>query len=149
MWANIERKDLFEERTKLIESDSKSYLEILAKVDEREREKNTFCFGVNWKLYDRITLLEIAEVTITFHLYHFTSSNHVQCIGGQALGKFGQILAEDYSNRASGMPDLWYNLKPAFFNQTSLWNYETKSVCLVEGILYLLHSSHTYSPLEK
>ena len=36
--------------------------DIIAAVDEREREKSTMCVGVRWELFSREDLLEIVEV---------------------------------------------------------------------------------------
>ncbi|KAF9562213.1 hypothetical protein EC968_005371 [Mortierella alpina] len=78
------------------------YLDLLGTHDDMYREKGVFCVGVNWT-YTKEELLQIAE-----------------CIGGNALAEICKVLAQEYSKRCSGMPDL------------CCWNYEKKLVKFVE-----------------
>ncbi|KAF9940048.1 hypothetical protein BGZ67_008368 [Mortierella alpina] len=78
------------------------YLDLLGTHDDMYREKGVFCVGVNWT-FTKEELLQIAE-----------------CIGGNALAEICKVLAQEYSKRCSGMPDL------------CCWNYEKKLVKFVE-----------------
>ncbi|KAF9111855.1 hypothetical protein BGX27_004359 [Mortierella sp. AM989] len=78
------------------------YLDVLQKHDDLYREKKTFCVGVNWT-FTKEELLQIAE-----------------CIGGPALSEICKVLAQEYSKRCSGMPDL------------CCWDYKKKLVKFVE-----------------
>ncbi|KAF9281902.1 hypothetical protein BGZ68_006327 [Mortierella alpina] len=78
------------------------YLNLLGTHDDMYREKGVFCVGVNWT-FTKEELLQIAE-----------------CVGGNALAEICKILAQEYSKRCSGMPDL------------CCWNYEKKLVKFVE-----------------
>ncbi|CAO3572251.1 unnamed protein product [Mortierella alpina] len=78
------------------------YLDLIGTHDDMFREKGVFCVGVNWT-FAKEELLQIAE-----------------CIGGNALAEICKVLAQEYSKRCSGMPDL------------CCWNYEKKLVKFVE-----------------
>ncbi|GJJ69123.1 fanconi-associated nuclease 1 [Entomortierella parvispora] len=78
------------------------YLDLIQKHDDLHRPKKVFCVGVNW-VFKKEELLEIAE-----------------CIGASALSEICKIMAQEYSKRCSGMPDL------------CCWNYEKKLVKFVE-----------------
>ncbi|KAF8926201.1 hypothetical protein BGZ58_000097 [Dissophora ornata] len=78
------------------------YLDLLQRHDDLYREKNVYCAGVNWT-FAKEELLQIAE-----------------CIGGAALSEICKILAQEYSKRCSGMPDL------------CCWDYGRKLVKFVE-----------------
>ncbi|KAG0367820.1 hypothetical protein BGZ54_003195 [Gamsiella multidivaricata] len=78
------------------------YLNLLQKHDDLYREKKVFCVGVNW-MFSKEELLQIAE-----------------CIGGDALSEICKTLAQEYSKRCSGMPDL------------CCWDYNKKLVKFVE-----------------
>ncbi|KAI8596839.1 hypothetical protein EDD21DRAFT_311626 [Dissophora ornata] len=67
-----------------------------------QRGANVYCAGVNWT-FAKEELLQIAE-----------------CIGGAALSEICKILAQEYSKRCSGMPDL------------CCWDYGRKLVKFVE-----------------
>lgn len=64
-------------------------LDLLNKVDSKERENRTCIVGVKW---DVCTGQDLQEI--------------VQCIGGPALSLFCQLFCEDYVARCSGGPDL-------------------------------------------
>ncbi|KAG0769936.1 hypothetical protein G6F16_002647 [Rhizopus arrhizus] len=81
------RFDIIKERLNEIENGN--YLEMIRSVDEREREKQTMCTGINWN-YELQDILEIAE-----------------CIGPSSLASLCKLLFEEYGQRQSGMPDLW------------------------------------------
>ncbi|KAF8982803.1 hypothetical protein BGZ46_000593 [Entomortierella lignicola] len=78
------------------------YLDLLQRHDDLYREKKTFCVGVNWT-FTKEELLQIAE-----------------CIGGPALSEICRVMAQEYSRRCSGMPDL------------CCWDYRKKLVKFVE-----------------
>ncbi len=62
--------------------------DLIRKVDNEQRTKETVCIGLNWE-YDATDLLESA-----------------QCMKGQALATVCRVLCEEYGQRCSGMPDL-------------------------------------------
>ncbi|KAI7848629.1 VRR-NUC domain-containing protein [Circinella umbellata] len=78
------------------------FLELITRVDERERSRETVCIGVNWK-YTTEDLLHLAE-----------------CIGAIALSSLCRLLAEEFGQRRGGMPDL------------CCWDYESKRSIFVE-----------------
>ncbi|KAG0083123.1 hypothetical protein BGZ92_011065 [Podila epicladia] len=71
-------------------------------TDDLYREKKVFCVGVNWT-FEKEELLQIAE-----------------CIGAHALSEICKVMAQEYRQRCSGMPDL------------CCWNYDKKLVKFVE-----------------
>ncbi|KAG0347932.1 hypothetical protein BG005_011803 [Podila minutissima] len=78
------------------------YLNQLQTIDDLYREKKVFCVGVNWT-FEKEELLQIAE-----------------CIGAHALSEICKVMAQEYRQRCSGMPDL------------CCWNYDKKLVKFVE-----------------
>ncbi|KAF9513418.1 hypothetical protein BS47DRAFT_1393281 [Hydnum rufescens UP504] len=60
---------------------------ILEEVDDRERPRKTFAIGARWEQFTKEDTLEIS-------------------IGGNALALICQVVAQDYSHRSSGVPDL-------------------------------------------
>ncbi|KAG0035376.1 hypothetical protein BGZ81_008975 [Podila clonocystis] len=78
------------------------YLNQLQTTDDLHREKKVFCVGVNWT-FEKEELLQIAE-----------------CIGAHALSEICKVMAQEYRQRCSGMPDL------------CCWNYDKKLVKFVE-----------------
>lgn len=56
----LERREMI--NTRLSEISRGDYREIIERVDEQERPRQTVCVGVNW-VYERKDLLEVAEVT--------------------------------------------------------------------------------------
>ncbi|KAF9437609.1 hypothetical protein BGZ76_000066 [Entomortierella beljakovae] len=78
------------------------YLDLIQKHDDMYREQKVLCVGVNWT-FTKEELLQIAE-----------------CIGGPALSEICKIMAQEYSKRCSGMPDL------------CCWDYNKKLVKFVE-----------------
>ncbi|KAF9321982.1 hypothetical protein BG003_009301 [Podila horticola] len=78
------------------------YLNQLQTNDDLYREKKVFCVGVNWT-FEKEELLQIAE-----------------CIGAHALSEICKVMAQEYRQRCSGMPDL------------CCWNYDKKLVKFVE-----------------
>ncbi|KAG8908522.1 hypothetical protein FRB99_005882 [Tulasnella sp. 403] len=95
------RKDAILERLQDIE-DGK-HLEFIREADERERERKTWAIGVRWDDYPLEDTLEVAEG-----------------IGGHGLATICRLLAEEYSNRGSGVPDL------------IIWNASEKRSMFVE-----------------
>ncbi|GAA5816836.1 hypothetical protein MFLAVUS_010370 [Mucor flavus] len=91
---------------RLTEISEGQYRNIILKVDERERPRNTVCTGINWN-YQQKDILEIAE-----------------CIGPSSLASLCQLLFEDFGQRQGGMPDL------------CCWNYEETECLFSEGNLY-------------
>lgn len=65
LWSDafyVERIGVINERLDLIgQVDSSMYLDIIRRVDDKERPLQTLCAGVNWN-YEQVHLLEIAEV---------------------------------------------------------------------------------------
>ena len=80
-----------------------NYKEILIKVDERERPRNTRCIGVSWRSFSQLDLLEIMD-----------------CLGGHALGELCLRFAKRYWTSRGGVPDL------------CLWKPSTNEFKLVE-----------------
>ncbi|KAM0754067.1 hypothetical protein T439DRAFT_322953 [Meredithblackwellia eburnea MCA 4105] len=62
---------------------------LIAKVNDRERPKSTWCVGVNWEKYSKEDLLEIVE-----------------CINGEGLAFILRMFTEEYGHRTGGIPDL-------------------------------------------
>lgn len=60
---NIGRLDIINVR--LTEISEGQYKNIILKVDERERPRNTVCTGINWN-YQQKDIIEIAEVPSIF-----------------------------------------------------------------------------------
>lgn len=75
---------------------------IIRTVDEREREKKTCVIGLNWN-FELEDLLEI-----------------VNCFDGASLATICKVIAQEYRNRGSGIPDLL------------LWKTETKEIMFSE-----------------
>ncbi|KAK9680338.1 hypothetical protein K7432_015971, partial [Basidiobolus ranarum] len=88
--------------TRLMEILKGDYLHLIQQVDERERPRRTHCVGISWS-YETQDLLEIAE-----------------CIGGKGLSAMCKVLAQEYKQRSSGLPDL------------CLWDYTKKKMKFVE-----------------
>ncbi|KAI9494936.1 VRR-NUC domain-containing protein [Zychaea mexicana] len=78
------------------------FLELITRVDERERPRQTVCVGVHWD-YTLEELLQLAE-----------------CMGAMALSSLCRLLAEEFGQRRGGMPDL------------CCWDYEGKKCLFVE-----------------
>ncbi|KAF9327050.1 hypothetical protein BG006_009600 [Podila minutissima] len=78
------------------------YLNQLQAIDDLYREEKVFCVGVNWT-FEKEELLQIAE-----------------CIGAHALSEICKVMAQEYRQRCSGMPDL------------CCWSYDKKLVKFVE-----------------
>ncbi|KAG0339586.1 hypothetical protein BG004_006758 [Podila humilis] len=78
------------------------FLNLLQTTDDLYREKKVFCVGVNWT-FEKEELLQIAE-----------------CIGASALSEICKVMAQEYRQRCSGMPDL------------CCWNYKKKLVKFIE-----------------
>ncbi|KAG8722482.1 hypothetical protein FRC08_001537 [Ceratobasidium sp. 394] len=97
------REDLINARLAELVDDQGAARRIIETIDERERENETWCIGVRWELFEREALLEI-----------------VDCLGGQALATICRLLAEEYGNRGSGVPDLF------------IWNHAEKTCKFVE-----------------
>ncbi|KAH9832914.1 VRR-NUC domain-containing protein [Rhodofomes roseus] len=68
--------------------------EIIERVFTEHGEKKTWCVGVQWDLFEKNDLLEIAE-----------------CLGGVALVVICRLMCEDYAGRTGGVPDLivWHS----------------------------------------
>ncbi|TFY60075.1 hypothetical protein EVJ58_g5377 [Rhodofomes roseus] len=68
--------------------------EIIERVFTEHGEKKTWCVGVQWDLFEKNDLLEIAE-----------------CLGGVALAVICRLMCEDYAGRTGGVPDLivWHS----------------------------------------
>lgn len=84
------REDIIYARLDELTNDPEAARRIIEDVDSREREKETWCVGVRWDLFERDDLLEI-----------------VDCLGGRALATICRLLAEEYGNRGGGVPDLF------------------------------------------
>ena len=77
-------------------------LDIIQRVDSRERPQKTYAMGCRWDEFSLPTLLEIAE-----------------CLGGARLSTLCQVLCNNGAN-TSGFPDL------------TLWRYEDKQIRMAE-----------------
>ncbi|KAF8310540.1 hypothetical protein DL93DRAFT_1584990 [Clavulina sp. PMI_390] len=95
------RKKEIDTRLKEIEDGEAS--RIARETDQRERKLNTFAIGAAWDLCTKEETLEIIE-----------------CFDGKALALICKVICEDYTHRASGVPDLL------------IWNHSTQSVKFVE-----------------
>ncbi|KAF2970146.1 hypothetical protein GQX73_g3481 [Xylaria multiplex] len=73
---------------------------LINEVDKREREKRTCVIGLNWD-YERDDLLELAD-----------------CFDGTSLATVCKIIAQEYSQRGGGIPDL------------ILWRAEPQKECM-------------------
>jgi fanconi-associated nuclease 1 len=60
-------------KTRIKELEEGGGAEILRKVDERERAKNTWCVGVKWEAFSQTDLLEIVEVCRAHILFEIIS----------------------------------------------------------------------------
>ncbi|KAJ3095427.1 hypothetical protein HDU97_006920 [Phlyctochytrium planicorne] len=76
---------------------------ILGEVLEREGGKETVCAGVNWRMFEKEDIMEIAE-----------------CFGGDALARICEEYCKCYWTHCGGVPDL------------CVWNLADKKVKLVE-----------------
>ncbi|KAH9928150.1 VRR-NUC domain-containing protein [Fomitopsis serialis] len=77
--------------------------EILGRFFDEHNEKKTWCVGVQWELFEKSDLLEIAEN-----------------LGGVALAVICRLMCEDYGGRTGGVPDL------------IVWNVDTRECKFVE-----------------
>ncbi|KAI8146544.1 VRR-NUC domain-containing protein [Fennellomyces sp. T-0311] len=78
------------------------FVELITRVDERERPRQTVCVGVHWD-YTLQELLELAE-----------------CMGATVLSSLCRLLAQEFGQRRSGLPDL------------CCWNYTFKKCLFIE-----------------
>jgi fanconi-associated nuclease 1 len=103
------RREMIERRLSEIEAGAGPA--VLSRFDDQHREHGTLCVGVQWDLFEKRDLVEIADVSSCYGLC-VTSLNlppfdgGLQCIGGRALSVICRLLAEDYASRTSGVPDL-------------------------------------------
>lgn len=111
------REELFEAR--LDEIGEGKAREIIESVDDKHRERGTWCLGVRWDLFPKQDLLEIAEVRSGFE-HRLTCLMFMQCFRGEALACLCRVLCEDYAQRGSGVPDLF------------IWNYSERHCKFVE-----------------
>ncbi|KAI1368545.1 VRR-NUC domain-containing protein [Xylaria arbuscula] len=74
--------------------------QLIKKVDERERERRTCVVGLNWD-YELEDLLELAN-----------------CFDSEALATVCKVMAQEYSQRGGGIPDL------------ILWRAEPQKECM-------------------
>ncbi|PCH37697.1 hypothetical protein WOLCODRAFT_113993 [Wolfiporia cocos MD-104 SS10] len=95
------RQDLIEKRIAELEAGQAE--QVLTHIYDENFERGTWCVGVRWDLFTREELLEI-----------------VKCLGGPALAVICRLLAEDYSGRVGGVPDL------------TIWNCEKGECKFVE-----------------
>lgn len=58
------REDIINTRLDELTNDPNAARRIIGDVDLRERERETWCIGVNWDLFERDDLLEIVDVSI-------------------------------------------------------------------------------------
>ncbi|KAL1954507.1 hypothetical protein VTO42DRAFT_1118 [Malbranchea cinnamomea] len=76
--------------------------QLIREVHERESEKQTCVIGIDWSF----TLEDLVEIA--------------QCFDGQALATVCKVMAQEYQQRGSGVPDLF------------LWRMDTKEVMFSE-----------------
>ncbi|KEP50646.1 putative coiled-coil protein MTMR15 [Rhizoctonia solani 123E] len=77
---------------------------IAKSVYSREREREPWCVGVRWDLFEHEE--ELTEV--------------VECLGGPGLAAICRLLAEEYGSRRGGVPDLF------------VWNATQKTCKFIE-----------------
>ncbi|CAE6500685.1 unnamed protein product [Rhizoctonia solani] len=65
--------------------------QIATSVYSREREREPWCVGMRWDLFEHED--ELVEI--------------VECLGGPALAAICRLLAEEYGSRGGGVPDLF------------------------------------------
>ncbi|KAF9447872.1 hypothetical protein P691DRAFT_705955 [Macrolepiota fuliginosa MF-IS2] len=83
----LARRALFESRLREIrEGKAQDYLK---RHDDRHRPKRTWCIGLKWDVCEQKQLVEILE-----------------CLGTETLAMICRLFCEDYTGRASGVPDL-------------------------------------------
>ncbi|KAJ3219685.1 hypothetical protein HDU67_010047 [Dinochytrium kinnereticum] len=95
------RREKIEKRLEVIRGGG--FREVLEEVEGRERVGRTRCRGVNWKMFTKEEVLEIAE-----------------CFGGHALARICEGFCKSYWAHSGGVPDL------------CVWHYERKCVKLIE-----------------
>jgi len=81
------RQDMIDDRLSEIREGKAP--ELLEANDNRHRETETWCVGVRWDLCGKQDFLDI-----------------IDCLGPTPLSEICRIISEDYSSRASGLPDL-------------------------------------------
>ncbi|KAH0557060.1 hypothetical protein GP486_005154 [Trichoglossum hirsutum] len=87
---------------RLIEISNGGAERLITELDKRGRETKLCVVGLDWG-FERDDLLEI-----------------VKCFNGEALATVCKVMAQEYSQRGGGIPDLF------------LWNPETENVMFVE-----------------
>ncbi|KAI1749364.1 VRR-NUC domain-containing protein [Xylaria castorea] len=85
---------------RLVEIANGGAAKLIEEVDERERERRTCVVGLNWD-YELEDLLELAD-----------------CFDGAALATVCKVMAQEYSQRGGGIPDL------------ILWRVEPQKECM-------------------
>ncbi|KAF8742832.1 hypothetical protein RHS02_02904, partial [Rhizoctonia solani] len=98
------REELINTRLGELKNTASAARRIVQTVYSRERDREPWCIGVRWDLFEHENdLLEIVE-----------------CLGGPALAAICRLLAEEYGSRRGGVPDLF------------VWNSAEKTCKFVE-----------------
>ncbi|CCO26406.1 Fanconi-associated nuclease 1 homolog [Rhizoctonia solani AG-1 IB] len=98
------REELINARLEELNNNIGSARQIVHSVYSREREREPWCVGVRWDLFENEN--DLMEV--------------IECLGGPALAAICRLLAEEYGSRGGGVPDLF------------VWNTAEKTCKFVE-----------------
>ncbi|KAL5636850.1 hypothetical protein ACGC1H_000726 [Rhizoctonia solani] len=98
------REEIINARLDELRSTPDAARQIAKNVYSREREREPWCVGVRWDLFEHEE--ELTEV--------------VECLGGPALAAICRLLAEEYGSRRGGVPDLF------------VWNTTQKTCKFIE-----------------
>ncbi|KAH7343716.1 hypothetical protein B0J17DRAFT_643633 [Rhizoctonia solani] len=98
------REEIINARLLELRNTADAARQIVKNVYAREREREPWCVGVRWDLFQHEE--ELIEI--------------VECLGGPALATICRLLAEEYGSRGGGVPDLF------------LWNATEKTCKFVE-----------------
>ncbi|CAE6523617.1 unnamed protein product [Rhizoctonia solani] len=98
------REEIINARLEELRNTSGAARQIASSVYSREREREPWCVGLRWDLFEsEEDLIEVIE-----------------CLGGHALAAICRLLAEEYGSRGGGVPDLF------------IWNATEKKCKFVE-----------------
>ncbi|KAG8733061.1 hypothetical protein FRC11_008942 [Ceratobasidium sp. 423] len=98
------REEIINARLDELKNTPSAARQIVASVYSREREREPWCVGLRWDLFENEE--DLIEV--------------VECLGGPALAAICRLLAEEYGSRGGGVPDLF------------IWNATEKKCKFVE-----------------
>ncbi|CAE6399184.1 unnamed protein product [Rhizoctonia solani] len=98
------REEIINARLEELRSIPGAACQIAKDVYLREREREPWCVGVRWDLFEQEE--ELVEI--------------IDCLGGPALAAICRLLAEEYGSRRGGVPDLF------------IWNATQKTCKFIE-----------------